>query len=362
MFKNQYRPSRTGFHRNNSLEDLTTKELILRFSDWLICQRYSRTTLNTYNRVISKFCVFWGGRKLSRVTHLDIRAFLIDVSKRDLSADIMHRYIWALRCFFDFLCLGGVVDDIAPRLVRPRPVHRPLPKTLSEANVKRLIKAAGNARDRAIFELFYATGCRVSELVEIRLTDIDFANKAIRIFGKGRERRVLFGEPAKKATRDYLGGRTTGYLFESQHRVQKGCVSWNGRSWAGYWLDHTGKTGRLRNRCIWLGPRQMTKAEAWRKFKKLVPNPDIGHVRRQQKLTRSGIADIFKVAAFKAGLGRVTSHQLRHSFATHLIDHGADIRHVQRLLGHSSLDTTMQYTNVVSTPVTKIYRAAHPRS
>jgi site-specific recombinase XerD len=106
----------------------------------------------------------------------------------------------------------------------------------------------------------------------------------------------------------------------------------------------------------------MTKAEAWRKFKSLVPNPDIGHVRRTQKLTRSGIADIFKVASFKAGLGRVTSHQLRHSFATHLIDHGADIRHVQRLLGHASLDTTMQYTNVTSTPVAKIYRAAHPRS
>jgi site-specific recombinase XerD len=361
MFKNQYRPARTSY-RDPSLSKLTTSELIVRFSDWLICQRYSRTTLNTYNRVIKKFCMFWGSRKLSAVTHLDVRAFLIDVSKRDLSADVMHRYIWALRCFFDFLCHGGVVDDVAPRLVRPRPVSRPLPKTLSEANVRRLIQAAKNARDRAIFEVFYATGCRVSELLEISLTDVDFANKSIRVAGKGSERRVLFGRSAKQAILAYLAGRKTGYLFESQHRIQKGCVAWNGRGWAGYWLDYTGKTGRLRNRCIWLGPRQMTKAEAWRKFRKLVPNPDAGHSRRTQQLTRSGIADIFKVASFKAGLGRVTSHQLRHSFATHLIDHGADIRHVQRLLGHSSLDTTMQYTNVVSTSVTKIYRAAHPRS
>jgi len=113
--------------------------------------------------------MFWGARKLSYVAHLDIRAFLIDVSKRDLSADIMHRYIWALRCFFDFLCRGGVVDDVAPRLVRPRPVRRPLPKTLSEANVRRLIKGAGNPRDRAIFEVFYATGCRVFNWHNVQL-------------------------------------------------------------------------------------------------------------------------------------------------------------------------------------------------
>lgn len=360
MFKNQYRPVRTSY-RDASLRKLTTSQLTGRFSDWLICQRYSRTTLNTYNRVVRKFCLFWGRRKLSSVTHLDVKAFMIDVSKRDLSSDIMHRYIWALRCFFDFLCHGGVVDDVAPRLVRPRRVRRPLPKTLSEANVRRLIKAAGNARDRAIFEVFYATGCRVSELVEVSLADVDFANKTIRVLGKGSERLVLFGRTAKQAMLTYLDGRKTGYLFESRPQVQKGCVSWNGSCWAGYWLDYTSKTG-LRNRCVRLGPRQMTKAEAWRKFNKLVPNPDVGHVRSAQKLTRSGIADIFKVASFKAGLGRVTSHQLRHSFATHLIDHGADIRHVQRLLGHSSLDTTMQYTNVISTPVTTIYRAAHPRS
>jgi site-specific recombinase XerD len=139
MFKNQYRPIRTGFYRDSSVENLKTEELVRRFSDWLICQRYSRTTLSTYNRVVRKFCMFWGRRKLSSVTHLDIRAFLIDASTRDLSADIMHRHIWALRCFFDFLCRGGVVDDVAPRLIRPRPVQRPLPKTLSEQNVKRLL-------------------------------------------------------------------------------------------------------------------------------------------------------------------------------------------------------------------------------
>jgi site-specific recombinase XerD len=362
MFRNQYLPARKARLRNTSLEKLTTEELASRFSDWLICQRYSRTTYSVYNRVVRKFCVFWGRKRLSSVTHLDVRAFLIDASMRDLSADILHRYLWALRCFFDFLCIGGVVDDVAPRLIRPRPVQQPLPRTLSEQNVKRLIRAAGNARNQAIFELFYATGCRVSELLGIRLIDIDFTRRTIRIRGKGHERRVLFGTSAKRAMLTYLRGRTTGFLFESQPQIQEGCVSWNGTCWAGYWLDYTGGTGQPLNRCKALGPRQMTYAQAWRKFKKLVPNPDVGHIRKPHQLTRSGIADIFKLASFRAGLGRVTSHQLRHSFATHMIDHGADIRHVQQLLGHSSLDTTMKYTRVTSTPVAQVYRRSHPRS
>lgn len=288
MFKNQFKPARTGFHRVASLKNLTTEELVSRFSDWLVCQRYSRVTFGVYNRVVKQFFQFWGGRKLSSVTHHDIRAFLIELSTRDLSADILHRYIWALRCFFDFLCMGGLVDESAPRLIRPRPVLHPLPRVLSAQNVRKLIRAASSTRNRAIFELFYATGCRVSELVNIRMEDVDFAARTIRIRGKGKDRRVLFGTTAKKALLAYLGGRQTGFLFQNQPRVQVGCVSWNGSCWGGYWFDYTDPTGHPRNRCVALGPKSMTRAEAWRKFKKLVPNPDKGHARKSMPLTRSG--------------------------------------------------------------------------
>jgi site-specific recombinase XerD len=235
-----------------------------------------------------------------------------------------------------------------------------LPRTLSEKDVKRLMKAAGGARNKAIFELFYATGCRVSELVSIKMADVDFSTRRIKVFGKGHERYVLFGPAAKTAILKYLKGRKSGFLFESQPVVQKGSIC-RQSCWAGFWIDYTDRTGQPRHRRIRLGPKEMSESEAWERFKKLVPNPDLGHIRRPQPLTRSGIADIFKLAGFKAGLGRVTSHQLRHSFATHMIDHGADIRHVQRLLGHSSLDTTMKYTMVVSTPVSQVYRRSHPR-
>lgn len=158
MFKNQYKPGRTDFQRVASLKSLVTDK----FLDWLIRQRYSRITFSVYSRVVKQFCQIWGRKKLSSVTHHDVRAFLIDLSKRDLPADIIHRYIWALRCFFDSLCMGGLVDESAPGLIRPRPAQRALPRMLSEQNVRKLISAAGSARNRAMFKLFYATGCCVS--------------------------------------------------------------------------------------------------------------------------------------------------------------------------------------------------------
>jgi site-specific recombinase XerD len=354
---------RTGHKRRLNQRVVGNSELVTRYSEWLICQRYSRTARETYNRVVGKFFDFWGRRHFSYVTHLDVREFITSVSIRDLSAEIVHRYLWALRSFFDFLCIQGVVDEVAPRLIRPRPAKRPLPRALSEKNVSRLIRAAKNPRDRAILELFYATGCRIAELVAVRLEHVDFAKRTIMVNGKTGDRRVLFGLTAKRSLKHYLGGRKTGYLFESQYPVQRGCVSWNGSCWAGYWLDYTSGSGTARSRCMALGPASMGFDRAWSKFRKLVPNPDRGHIRRKpHPLTRSCISEIFKEASFRAGIGRATSHNLRHSFAAHMLDNGADIRHVQELLGHTSLATTNRYAQVISMPIARAYRAFHPRS
>jgi integrase/recombinase XerD len=112
--------------------------------------------------VMRKFLRFWGQRRFSGVGPLDIHEFLTESSRRDLSSKVVHRHLWALRSFFDFLCLRGAVDEVAPRFVRPRPTRRRVLKALSQTNIRRLIDAATNARDRAILELFYATGCAVS--------------------------------------------------------------------------------------------------------------------------------------------------------------------------------------------------------
>jgi site-specific recombinase XerD len=346
-----------------ALRATSNKELVRKYGEWLICQRYSRTTLEVYNRVANRFLDYWGRRHFSQVTHLDVRRFILKMGERDLSGEIVHRYLWALRSFFDFLCLNGIADKSAPRLVRPRPTQRPLPRALSKRNVRRLLNAASNSRDRALLEVFYSTGCRISEIISVRLEDVDFKNRTIFVDGKSGERRVFFSSAARTWLLRYLAGRRSGYLFESQHRVQRGCVSWNGKGWVGYWLDYKGSGGERRQRSIYLGrPRSMGRAVALRRFRRLVPNPDEGHHRKKpHPISRSHVSTIFKTAAYHAGLAGITSHNLRHSFATHMLDNGADIRHVQELLGHVSLASTNQYAHIASVPIKAAYRKFGPR-
>jgi site-specific recombinase XerD len=335
--------------------------LVKKYLDWLICDRYSRTTLEVYPRIARRFLDFWGRRALSSVKPSDIRDFLTAMSFRDLSADVVHRYIWGLRSFFDFLCLEGIVDRVSPRQVRARPREQTLPRALSKENAVRLIEAASSVRDRALLELFYATGCRISEIASARVEHVDFAKRSIWVHGKGKDRMVFFGPTANKYLRRYLNGRLTGSLFQSQQCVQRGCVSFNGRAWVGYWLDYTA-SAIPRQRVRFLGPKSLGKRRAWGMFKQFVPNPDRGHVREKpQPLTRSGIYRIFREAAFKVGLRGVTSHNLRHSFAVHMLDNGADIRNVQELLGHSNLATTHKYVKVASVLSSRAYQRFHPR-
>ncbi len=368
MFRAAYQPRRplvvpARTRELLAISKIPNKDLATRFNQWLVCQRYSARTRSNYRTISEMFLAFWGQRPLFKVNPVDIQNFLIEVSRRDLSADVVHRYIWALRSFFDYLCMSEVVRDIAPRLLFIRPAKRSMPKALSEDNIRRLIKAAKNARDRAMIEMYYATGCRSSELLKARLEDVDFKNRTIRVEAKGSERRVMFGRGAERALKIYLAGRNSGYLFESQHPIQEGCIHRYKYSWQGFWLDYSDCGWKRRLRSISLGPRSQTRAQAWVRFRKLVPNPDEGHHRHKpQQLTRSGLAQILSTLGFNAGLGRVTANMLRHSFATHMMDHGADVRLVRELLGHSSVATTHVYCYVSGASVARGYRLAHPRA
>jgi len=297
-----------------ALANLGNDQVASRFIDWMVCQRYSPRTVRTYKRVTEDFLAFWGSGRLSNVTHLDVREFLIEMSRRDLSADIEHRYLWALRCFFDFLCLDGLVDEVAPRLLRPRPVKRSIPRSLSEKNVVRLITAARNPRDKAIIEVFYATGCRASELLNIQVDHIDFKTRTIKVSGKnGSQRRVVFAHIAKRSMLDYLRGRVSGPLFQTQPHVQRVTVSQSKTAWAGYWLDYLKSETPGRHRQITLGNLRLSRKQAWAKFHKAVPNPDEGRERKKQgRLNRSTVCEIVRAATLQAGLGHVTCHTLRH--------------------------------------------------
>lgn len=343
-------------------ESLTTWELVERFKEWLRVLRYSKTAQDSYSRAASKFCVYIGEKPLPAVTHHDVREFLVDITRRDTSVQCANRFLGGLKSFFDFLYLGEVVGTVAPRFIRGRRYVGPLPKVVPQAKVQKLISAAGSPRNKAIIELMYATGCRAGEIVAMRIEDIDFKSRSIVVRGKGSERRVFFGKPAHKALKLYLRKRERGIVFLTDNPRQHGSVSCSWGQWNGHWRDYTKGPDLVRQRVKYLGSATIPKAEALKRFRKLVPDPNRGNPERNQPITINVIFRIFKFASHRAGLGRVTSHQMRHSFATHLLDNGASVRHIQHLLGHSSLNTTQAYTRVSSRDLAAVYRKFHPRS
>ena len=169
------------------IKNKSNSELAHEFGEWLVAQRFSRSTYEASTKAAFSFCHFIGGRHVSTTNHLDVRFFLIDLMKRDLTVDGYNHHLYALRRFFDFLYMSGVLDRVAPRLVRGRRRDRRLPAVVSVGEVGRLVNAAGTVRNQTMIELLYATGCRVGELVRIRVEDLDQPRRTIRVAGKGKE-------------------------------------------------------------------------------------------------------------------------------------------------------------------------------
>ncbi len=246
----------------------------------------------------------------AQVDHLLIRGFLADLHERGLKKVSAARKLATLRTFFRFLCREGVLDNNPARaLLSPR-LERRIPTHLDEGQVDALLDVPGSGdaalRARAILELLYASGIRCSELVGLDLADVDLAARMIRVLGKGRkERVVLFGARAQAALRAYLPAR-------ARARPRSEALFVNARG------------GRLTDRSV------------------------RGHVARRVKAL--------------ALTQRTSPHTLRHSFATHLLARGADLRAIQELLGHVRLSTTQRYTHVDTHQILSIYRKTHPRA
>jgi integrase/recombinase XerC len=244
------------------------------------------------------------------VDHLLIRSFLARLHEKGLKKTSAARKLAALRTFFRYLCREGLLEKNPARaLLSPR-TERRIPVHLDESEVQALLDVPGEglgpARARAILELFYGTGIRCGELVGLDLEDVDMDARMVRVLGKGRKERVVpFGRPAAEALRRYAAHRE-----ETHPRTPALFVNRRG--------------GRLTDRFV-----------------------------------RYMLADrVLKVA----GARRISPHALRHSFATHLLERGADLRAIQELLGHASLSTTQRYTHVNTRHVLDVYRKTHPRA
>jgi integrase/recombinase XerC len=238
-----------------------------------------------------------------------IRGYLAELHRAGLRKSSTARKLASLRTFFRFLCREGILESNPARaLLSPRQEKR-VPLHLHEDQARALLDVPGNTlaalRSRAVLELLYGTGMRCAELVGLDLDDVDLVERVVRVLGKGRKERMIpFGRPAQAALTAYLEER------RKVSRTQAFLVNSRG--------------GRLSDRFV-----RMTVARRV----------------RQVALDR-----------------RISPHKLRHSFATHLLARGADLRAIQELLGHTSLSTTQRYTHVDVTTILEIYIKTHPRA
>jgi site-specific recombinase XerD len=338
-------------------------KMVERFKQWLIAQKYALSTQARYCSVSRNFCLHIGRHPLSAVTPMDVGDFLTATLPHRWADGFIADRLGALRCFFDFLYLGGVVDKVAPRFLRARPKQRELPRVLTATEVKRLLRAAEHPRDRALIELFYATGCRLSEIRLLQAEDIDFKGRKFKVRAKRKDRMVYFGPPAAKALRAYLNGRKTGYVFQDKIASQKGYITHvNTGVWLGVWKDYKPGARKGRKHTKSLGKyAEISFEQARRRFSAFLKTVDLKRYKRDRPLNRSSLSLTVREIARRAGLHGVSPRTIRHSFATHLLERGADIRAIQELLGHTYLTSTQIYTRISNKAIRQTFRKFHPR-
>lgn len=276
----------------------------------------SPRTLEAYARDLGKLCALCEKSGISAPGELDatvVSTYLVELGRQGLGARSATRHLSAVRGFSKFLLRERAISaDPAALVERPR-TSRKLPKVLSVEEIERILEAPDRTsfrglRDRAMLHVMYAAGLRVSEVVGLKIADVDRKQGVVFAFGKGSKRRIVpLGEPALDALDAYLAVRK----------------------------EH---------------PRAaMTPA--------LFLSP------RGKPLTRQGVWKLLGAYARGVGVTKPSSpHKLRHSFATHLLEGGADLRSVQALLGHADIATTEIYTHLTDDHVRTVYRRAHPRS
>jgi len=301
------------------------RRLIHRFLEHLQGERQlSPQTLRAYEHDLVTFHEFLAldflGKDLEAVRPQDVdalavRSFLAALTRQGLGKRSQGRALSAVRSLFRFACLEGVMPANPAQGVKTPKYPKTLPRHLRPGEVEDLIEAPAGGeplelRDRAILEVLYAAGLRVSELVGLDWTDIDLSARVLRVMGKGsKERMVPFGRPAADALRQ--------------------------------WLEE------------WEGVRDPLKGEGDPVF--------LNHV--GGRLTDRSVRRVIDRWADAAAVARgVHPHTLRHTFATHLLENGADLRAIQELLGHSSLSTTQKYTHLEVERLLSVYRDAHPRA
>jgi len=274
-------------------------------------KNYSPHTILNYKLDLLNFKAFLGEQGLEKVDYLFLRKYLALLKEKDLGARTVGRRLSALRSFFKFLVRDGYLKANPILMLSSPKLDQHLPQFLTEEEAARLIESAFaktekdelGLRDRAILEAFYSTGMRISELVSLNIDDVDFIGGVAKVLGKGKKERIVpVGDIAVAAIRKYLDNRKkkTDVLF----------------------LNKNGA-----------------------------------------RITTRGVRFVMRKYINSLGMrDGVSPHTLRHSFATHLLNRGADLRTVQELLGHANLSTTQIYTHLTTEKLKNVYDKSHPRA
>lgn len=295
-------------------------ELVESFLAYLEVEKNSSTlTITNYRKDINNFVEFLNLRfdcqaTWDKVEVVEVRSYLAEMNKLGYARTTIARRMSALRSFFKYLLREGRLESNPLALIKSPKLDKTLPTFLDEVEITELLqlpdKEPLGVRDRAVLELLYATGCRVAELVGLTINRLDLGNHFALLLGKGNKERIVpLGKPCVEALKSYYAVRN---ILMAKHGQQHNQVFVNSRG------------GALTDRSV-------------------------------RRILDKYISEL-------ALQKNVTPHTIRHTFATHLLEHGADLRAVQELLGHANLSTTQIYTHVTTERIAKVYHEKHPRA
>ncbi len=277
----------------------------------------SKNTLESYRRDLNKFASFLNQKNITTPESVDrenINLFLAELKNNNCATSTISRTIASIRSFFNFLMEEGILDNNPALELESPKIEKKLPRVLTTEEIDRLLGQPRpvdqkGLRDKAMLELLYASGIRVSELIDLNLSDFDPRVGYLRCKGKGQKERIV---PIGSVAINYVND----YMNNARAKLCK----------------NNGETSLFVNQ-------------------------------HGNRMTRQGFWKILKKYALKSKIdGEITPHTIRHSFATHLLENGADLRSVQEMLGHSDIATTQVYTQITRKKIREVYDKAHPRA
>lgn len=310
----------------------------------------SKHTILAYGRDIQTFVNWYQGE--ARKTHqvpkrTDISEYMLNLSRQNQKPSSIARTLASLRGWFAWMKNGGTISDDPTETMHNPQKGRKLPAVLTQSEVKRILDTAESARDKAILELLYACGLRVSELIGLNIDDLSLNQSYLKCLGKGDKERVIpVGDTALLALSKYMNDPKERTLalktrFEKPRKVGRPRKKKSG-----------GRLARYKNPILSEVSASLNRAKSADREALFLDD-------RGNRLSRSHVWRLIKRVASEAGITRELSpHTLRHSFATHLLENGADLRSVQELLGHSSVVTTQLYTHVSRNHLKEAYSNA----